>query len=223
MTEEFKPYQYEGLNGKAEGFSVALVRQVFERAKVPIRDGAIQLYPWARGYRYVSTQADTALFMMTRTPGRETKFKWVGPLAPRKVWLYGLSDRKLALHSLQQAKERTVASYNDSAMTNYLTELGFKNLELVSGQGQLVLMLLRGRVDLIPSVDVMIESQLRGMDFPVDIVEKQIILDDRSDFHIALSLSTPDKVMNRLQKALDEMITSGDYQTLFNAYFEGEK
>lgn len=84
-------------------------------------------------------------------------------------------------------------------------------------------MLLSGIVDLVPPVDVMIEPQLRGMNLLADVVEKQVIFDDRSNFYIALNLSTPDNVVNHLQKALDEMAVSCDYQALFDAYFEAEK
>jgi ABC-type amino acid transport substrate-binding protein len=70
----------------------------------------IMVYPWVRGYKYLETRKNAALFSTTRSKKREKLFKWVGPLAEKKIGFFAKKDRKIKLKTVQDAKGYAKAS-----------------------------------------------------------------------------------------------------------------
>lgn len=83
ITEDYPPLNFV-TNGQLKGPSVEIVERI--RAKLGLKQEIqeIKVYPWARGYRFLQTKANTELFSTARTKQREALFKWVGPVAQNK-------------------------------------------------------------------------------------------------------------------------------------------
>ncbi|BBQ54171.1 hypothetical protein WP2S18C03_32520 [Aeromonas veronii] len=75
MTEDYPPFNMQGEGGKIVGLSTEVVEELFKRAGVEYK---ITLMPWKRAYEDTLSTPNTALYSTTRTPERETLFKWVG-------------------------------------------------------------------------------------------------------------------------------------------------
>ena len=220
VSEEYVPYQYWDDEHQATGFGIELVSGVFKAAGIPLKGGRIDLLPWQRAYRMALNTDNAAVFMTVRNDQRENLFKWVGPLAPRTMWLYKLSSRKdIQITTLEEAKTYTVGGYQ-SAQTDYLIELGFTNLEIVSHERLNIGKLLAGRIDLVPYQEQAIKQRLRDRGLGYDVVEKVVLFDDRFDYYLALNPHIADALVSRLQVALDEIKQNGAYEVLRKKYLE---
>jgi len=156
--------------------------------------------------------------MTVRTQKRERLFKWVGPLAPRKMWLYKLRQRQdIQLHTLEDAQKYKIGGYHQSADTNYMLSLGFK-VYIVPTQGHITKMLIKERFDLMSSLELTMADRLRELNSNPAIVEKALLLDDRYDYYLAVNPKTADTIVNTLQVSLDKLKRDGVYVHLWEAY-----
>jgi polar amino acid transport system substrate-binding protein len=220
-TEDFKPYQYLSEEGKPIGFGVELVQAIFLEANIGIREG-IRLAIWDSAYQTVLKEDNSALFMTVRNDKRENLFKWVGPLASREMWLYKLSERNdIKIDTLSDAKKYIVGGYK-SAQTDYLIELGFPRLDIVLKEALNFKKLLAGRIDLMPSSEIMMASKLKDAQISLGKVEKAIIFDERYKYYLALNKSVPDEIVETLQKALMTLKANGQYSKLEDKYLSDE-
>ena len=217
-SEEYRPYQYRGESGRPEGFGVDLITALFDRAGITIKGGSVKIYPWTRAYRHVLKNKNTGLFMTTRTPQREDFFKWVGPLTDRKVWLYKLRTRSdIKVRSIQDAKQYLVGGY-DAAHTDTLKALLFPKIDITLSEKQNVKKLLAGRVDLIPSLELTVRARLKSLGESYKLIEKVIVLDADHAYYLALNQEVSTKVVQKLQKSLDDLKQNGEYDKLSKPY-----
>ena len=214
-TEELPPLNYlEEKTGQAEGFSVSLVKELLARTGIKPAGGKIMVYPWARSMKIVEKEPNTMLFSMTRTGQRQNLFKWVGPIAPRTVWLWKLKDRTdVSVSSLEDAKKYRIGGVYKFAISEHLQGQGFP-VDMANDIDQNWKKLLARRIDLGTATELEAAYYLKKMGLKPDILEKIIKIDDRYQFFIALSKGTADELVARLQTALDNMKSDGSYDRL---------
>jgi len=89
LTEQLPPLNME-MDGRVTGFSSELLDMMAADAGIPLRK---QVLPWARAYDRALRHSDVILYSLVRTPERESLFRWVGPISPRRIVLYRWADR----------------------------------------------------------------------------------------------------------------------------------
>jgi polar amino acid transport system substrate-binding protein len=87
---------------------------------------SLELLPWKRAYTLLQQRPDACLFSTTRTPERESLFRWVGPTDEADWILLGRADHDYNLHSLEDARKLRIGTYHGDARDAYLRERGFK-------------------------------------------------------------------------------------------------
>ncbi len=123
VTEEWAPFNYQE-NGKVVGFSTELLKEILARLKI---NAPIKLYPWARSYHLALNNKNTLLYTVARTDERQNLFKWIGPIAPRKMYLFKMKNRNdIVIKSLTDAQSLVVGSVRDDAFTQFLLNNGFQ-------------------------------------------------------------------------------------------------
>jgi len=218
LSEEYKPFQYWGKDNEPTGFGIELVTLLFNEAGITVKNNSIDIWPWSKAYKITLEKKNTALFMTVRNNKRENLFKWVGPLAPREMWLYKLKQRTdIQLQNLDDAKNYLIAGYKDSADTNYMQELGF-NVKVVSGQDRLTRMLVEKEIDLISSLELSMVARLKDQGLSYDLVEKATLLDGRFNYYLAINKKTDDNIVNKLHTALDKIKKNGAYKEIEDKY-----
>jgi polar amino acid transport system substrate-binding protein len=202
LTEEWAPYNFTE-NGKISGYSTEVVEAILRKANLSY---TINVLPWARAYTMAQKGPNSLLYTMGRLPEREQLFKWVGPIAPRQVWLFRLKSRSdIQVRTLADAKKYTIGVVQLDGITQYLERNGFKigkHLATVSNEEQNQRKLLAGRVDLITGNEIAVAFQMKQMHLPFDKLEKVFRLVDEN-YWMGFSLNTPDSVVWRTQRALD--------------------
>ncbi|MGD8252224.1 MAG: transporter substrate-binding domain-containing protein, partial [Desulfobacterales bacterium] len=125
LTEESPPYNFTR-DGRITGSSTEIVREILRRLGEP--DG-IQVLPWARSYKLLNSRPNVALFSTTRTPEREDRFFWIGPLFTVHYGFYARKSSHLRIDSLEDAKKvGSIATYKDDVKEQLLKSMGFVNL-----------------------------------------------------------------------------------------------
>ncbi len=218
LTENFPPFNMaaDGKNYAAEqnisGINADIAREMFKRAGISY--SLTLRFPWERIYNQVLEQPDQGLFSTTYTPEREPLFKWVGPLASTGWVLLAPPGSPLRLSSLEQAGQYRIGAYKNDAVSQHLESRGFEPLNSLRDQENIG-KLLKGQIDLWATTDpvgpyLAKQEGVAGLTTVLRFNDAQLFL--------ALNKQTPDEVVSRLQKALNEMKADGAIDAIMRRY-----
>ena len=203
MTEEYRPYNYTE-NGQATGISVDLLRLMWK--KMGAVEQPVISYPWARGYRLVQVKPNHVLFAMSRTEQRDKLFKWVGPLYVARHVLIGLSERKIQVNSLEDAKKYRIGTIKEDIAEQLLTTAGFEktNLQGVSNMETNMEKLKKGRIDLIAYGERGFHDLVKSGGYDPEQYETVHVIEENGSYY-AFHKDTPDLLIQKFQDALDSL------------------
>jgi polar amino acid transport system substrate-binding protein len=218
LADENRPLSFIE-NGQPKGLAVEVVQEIQRR----IGDtNAIEIQPWPRAYRAVSTEPNTAIFAMARTPARETLFQWVGPISSSRASLYGKRGSGLVINSLKEAKTvERIMVVQDFYTHQLLERLGFTNLELVPKPQTMVRMALNDRAPLMFTSDVTLPDLLEKAGAKNNDLEL-IYTVTSIQTYVAFSAATSRDTVAKWQAALDSMKRDGSYSAIYAKWLPGE-
>ena len=214
LTEEAPPMSFTR-DGEPSGFSVEVVRALLARTG---DSGQIEVMPWTRAFHLAQQEADTAVFSTVRTPVREDKFHWVGPIVVGTTSFYSLKSRRLVIDTLQQAAASGPLALPKQWYTyETLSAQGFANLYGVSSSKQMMTMLRHGRVKLIATEDLTLAGELAAVELkPQDVTAHVPFM--RSAYYIAFSPQTSVVRVVRWQRALQQMHDDGSLAAILKRW-----
>jgi polar amino acid transport system substrate-binding protein len=219
VTEEWAPYNYSE-DGAIKGFSVEIVRAMAQALNADID---IRMLPTMRAKASLEGNKRTMLITMLRTPERETKYKWIGPLGDSSIYFYKRKGDPLAVATLEDTKNvRAICTRQGAFTTSRLQAAGFTNLETGASDGNAVYkMLIFGRCDLAVSDSPLgVVHLLKQMNYPLDAVVQTPVKLIASPIYIACSKDISDTEIARWQAALDKLKSSGVFQAIQKKYSE---
>lgn len=217
VTEEWVPYNYSE-NGSLKGFSVEIVQSIAKQLNENIQ---IQLFPSMRASHMLNNLPGTMFITMFRTPEREDKYKWIGPVDNGVIYFYKKKENPLPISNMEDAKKvKVIACRHGGLVLNALKAAGFHNLDTSSTDGASVYKkLLIDRCDLgISDTPLGVKYLLKQMGYSGDAVVQTAVKVIDLPLYIACSKDIPDKVIALWQKALDEMKASGLYAKVHTKY-----
>lgn len=217
VTEEWAPYNYSE-DGALKGFSIDIVRAIAQSLNADID---IQLMPTMRAKAWLESKRRTMLISMLRTPERETKYKWIGPLGDSSIYFYKLKGNPFEVSTLEDTKKvRSICSRQGGLTTSRLKAAGFTNLEANASDGKAVYrMLIFGRCDLAVSDSPLgVIHLLKQMNYPLDAVVQTPVKLVAAPIYIACSKDISDAEIARWQMALDKLKSSGAFQAILKKY-----
>ena len=217
MTEEFAPFQYFE-DGKLTGISVEIVRAL--QKEIGSLD-SIAVYPWSRGLRLLGRTRNNALFSTARTPERESKYKWVGPLSELRIVFFKKKGNPIDLKSVEEAKRLAkVGVTKNVAAHELLLGLGFTNLDVLeSGADEMnIRKLLRGRIDVWPSSYFagMYSARKMGLEGEIEAIHGVDIM--LGQLYMAFNKETDDSVIEKWQSGLDKLRAAGVTDKIMSKY-----
>ncbi len=173
--------------------------------------------PWTKGYNLIQKNENIVLFSTTRTSFREKLFKWLGPLAPNNTVFFVRKGSGLSITSLNDAKKvKSIGVYKDDFGELLLKEKGFKNLDSVLDNRENVKKLVDGKIDLW-AINELTGKHMAMKEGLSDKIEKIFNVQERF-MYMAFSKSTPDSVIEKWQKILDEIKLDGTYAQIFSRW-----
>jgi polar amino acid transport system substrate-binding protein len=201
------------LEGKrVVGIGTETVREIMGRAHI---EHTIVLLPWKRAYTAALERSDTCVFSTTRTPERETLFKWIGPIGEADWVLMGRADRKLQLNTLDEARRFRIGTYNGDARDLYLRERGF---DVDPAPNDLInpRKLMADRIDLWAASIRRGSAALARMGYADKIVP--VLVFNRIRVYLACNRDVPDALTTRMEAALESMERDGTLQRILHRY-----
>ncbi|MFL7962114.1 substrate-binding periplasmic protein [Pseudomonas kielensis] len=218
LTENFPPYNM-AKNGKnfaqdenIHGIAVDIVREIFKRADISY--SLTLRFPWERIYKLALENPGYGVFVMARLPEREKLFKWVGPLGPDDWIMLAKADSKIALDSLEQARQYKIGAYKGDAIAETLAKQGLKPIVVLRDQDN-ARKLVNGQIDLWATGDPA-GRYLARQEGVNDL--KTVLRFNSAELYLALNKNVPDDVVARLQAALDELRKEGMVDAIMARY-----
>lgn len=218
LTENFPPYNM-AKNGKnfaqdenIHGIAVDIVREVFKRADISY--SLTLRFPWERIYKLALENPGYGVFVMARLPEREKLFKWVGPIGPDDWIMLAKADSKIALDSLEQARQYKIGAYKGDAIAETLTKQGLKPIVVLRDQDN-ARKLVNGQIDLWATGDPA-GRYLARQEGVNDL--KTVLRFNSAELYLALNSDVPDDMVARLQAALDELRQEGVVDEIMARY-----
>ncbi len=202
-------------DGQLRGFGVDVVRELIERTGAHAQ---IEMMPWTRAYTIAQREPDIALFAMVRTPEREKRFQWVGPILHGKVRFYSLKSRGMQVNSLDDvAASGPLAVPKQWYSYEALQAKGLPNLYGVPTPQTMVTLFAHGRGNLILLEDLLLRDMLApaGLE-PADVQPQMVFME--SSYYIAFSLDTDPAVVADWQAKLAEMRRDGEFSAIFRQW-----
>ncbi|PZP33328.1 MAG: hypothetical protein DI603_08120 [Roseateles depolymerans] len=213
-TEHLAPLNYAE-DGRASGLSSELLQLMASEAGLPLN---IEVMPWQRAVQAAAREPNSVLFSLTRTPEREARYQWVGPILPRRILLYRLSSRpEVKPASLGQLQGLRVGVVRDSAAAKHLVTAGLRpdvDLEFSLDDHHNLRKLLAGRMDLIALLDWAATWQLHRLQLPGSTLTPVLPLDVDKAYWYGLPAAADPALVRRLQDALDRLRRDGRYEQL---------
>jgi len=206
-TEESPPYHYLE-NGQVAGPAADLLRAACERAKLSCN---IELLPWARAMALTKLKPNALLFSVVRTPEREAKFVWLGPVVTEPMWLFGRPDSP-AVQSLAGLNQVRVGVVNGSAGADFLRAAGVppQAIDAANGSEANLRKFALHRVDFIVSTDSRMQRQLKRQPLPFKVSKVLQLADATSYF--AMHLQSSPEFVQALRTALEELRNTKPYR-----------
>lgn len=217
MTEDFFPFGYYDNQGELVGVAVEIVEQIMPALGI---EQEIRVLPWARAVRDLDSHADHVLFAMARTPAREDKYQWVGPILTDRVVLFKRRSDETEYTSIAQAKAASsITVTRDYPEHQFLTSQGFDNLKVVTSPDMMISFLMAQRTPLIVGGGAVVADMAKHAGFNPYHIEMTNIELFSVDLYIAMSKGTPEREVKRWQQALDDFKAKPDYRSLLVKYF----
>jgi polar amino acid transport system substrate-binding protein len=209
LTENFPPFNMAvddknfARDDGIDGIAADIVREMFKRAGI---NYTLTLrFPWDRLYRLTLDKPNYGLFSTSYTEERKPLFKWVGPIGKTRWVLLSAPGSDIKVSSLQEAAKYRIGAYKNDAVSQHLESQGLSPINALRDQEN-VKKLVRGQIDLWAATDpvgryLAKQEEVSGLN--------TVLLFKEVDQYLALNKDTPDEVVERLQKALEEMRAEG--------------
>jgi len=213
VTEYLEPYQIENSDGSLGGFATDVVHALFKQAK---SDANIHVMPWARAYEIAKAEKNIMIFSMARTPSREPLFQWIGSLKEEKLFFWGLSHKfPNPVKTTALLKGYKIAASRHSNVAQYLIENNFFNVYQLVKEDQNMLMLYRGRVDLIMATELTLRNRAKKLGLDFNKMSKVKPADElQNDLSIAFNLQSDIEMVKYFQKSFQEIKALGIIEEL---------
>jgi polar amino acid transport system substrate-binding protein len=218
LTENFPPYNM-ARNGKnfaqdenINGIAVDIVREMFKRANITY--SLTLRFPWERIYKIALEKPGYGVFVMARLPDREKLFKWVGPIGPDDWIMLAKADSKISLETLDDARKYKIGAYKGDAIAETLAKQGMKPLVVLRDQDN-AQKLVSGQIDLWATGDpagryLARQEGVTGL--------KTVLRFNSAELYLALNKNVPDEIVDKLQRALDQLRAEGVVDDILSRY-----
>jgi polar amino acid transport system substrate-binding protein len=218
LTENLPPLSMAANGGnfakdaEVQGISSDTVRALCNKAQIECQ--LILRFPWDRLYKQALDNQGYGLFSTTRTPEREALFKWVGPIATSNWVLLAKTDSAITVDNLQQAGAYRIGGYRNDAIAQFLTERGI-TVHSSQQDWENLSKLEKDVIDLWATDEVVGRYMAKQSSLGSLKVVHRL---NNADLYLALNKDTPDELVQKLQKALDDMLAEDALGAIRDGY-----
>jgi polar amino acid transport system substrate-binding protein len=219
LTEEYPPLTFQGKTG-VTGFAVDVVQEI---QKVLKTDYKPTLVDWDTAYQRALSEPNVVIFTIEKTAERDTLFNWIGPLGENITYLYAPKDTKLQLANIEDAQAlKSIGTVTNWFSEQHLVKQGFTNLISSAKPAECLRMLMENKVEAAAFTDLTFGMIAQEAGFsPTDAKPLMELL--RTEYYIAVSKGTDQKIVDKWSKAFQSLETSGTLDQLRNKWLTGRE
>jgi polar amino acid transport system substrate-binding protein len=216
VTENLRPFNYLE-DGHLTGISVELLKLVWQTMGEPAQ--SIQVKTWSEAYYLLQHRPNMVLFLTMRSPRREHLFEWACPITSSNIQLIALNSRKLQVSHLTPNSPLKFAAMKAGVGEQLLLSKGIKDSRIITTDqlDKALQLLVRGRVDAIPSEPEAIMNTANSMGYNVEQFEIVYKLGNLQGCY-AFSQGSDAAYLKRFRAALDKVTKSEQYLDLLEKY-----
>jgi len=222
LTDHWPPYNIVS-KGELTGISVELFELMLKKNHSKKTKKDFKVTTWKAAYDTTKIINNNATLTMTRNKIRENDFKWVGPIDTKTSGLICKKSRHISLTSLKDLTKYKISVAYGYSTHQMLKKAGLKK-NLVPTRGLFAVhlaakKLAENKVDIFSTSNIKyIMNGLKTNNFNPNHYE--VIKKYKPDrLYFAFNKKTDDKIINQLQKALDELKRDGTYKKIKNKYY----
>ncbi len=213
VTEEYPPFNIVNpKTGEISGISTEKVMELMHRAGEKY---TLAAYPWARAIQMAQNNPDTCVFSTSRTPGRETLYKWVGPLVKNNWVIFARADDSRRPKTLEDLRPYVIGTYRNDAIAEYFSLKGY-NTDLASADADNPRKMLYGRFDFWATGELLGLDILRQQGLGKLIVP--LFTFNQTEMYLACNTGMEQAKIDRLNHLLKEMDKDGSSAAIEKKY-----
>jgi polar amino acid transport system substrate-binding protein len=214
-TEISPPDQFIGSGGVLTGYSIEVVREIQRRVG---NADPIEVVPWVRGYEEAQSKPNVVLFSVAQTAERMKLFEWLGPIREMVSHFYVKADSRIVLKNMDEARGLTmIGVYKEDVRDQYLSKLGFTNLDRSIDEKTMFKKLMAGRIEAITCTpEGLSQSALSAGFKPDDFRAAMPFL--KVQIYIAFSKGTAKSILKSWSSALESLKKDGILEQLMKKY-----
>ncbi|MES2106484.1 MAG: ABC transporter substrate-binding protein [Pseudomonadota bacterium] len=213
VTEEYPPFNIVNpKTGEISGISTEKVMELMHRAGEKY---TLAAYPWARAIQMAQNNPDTCVFSTSRTPGRETLYKWVGPLVKNNWVIFARADDSRRPKTLEDLRPYVIGTYRNDAIAEYFSLKGY-NTDLASADADNPRKMLYGRFDFWATGELLGLDILRAQGLSKLIVP--LFTFNQTEMYLACNTGMEQEKIDRLNHLLKEMDKDGTSAAIEKKY-----
>ncbi|MFK5892404.1 MAG: ABC transporter substrate-binding protein [Pseudomonadota bacterium] len=223
MTEVYPPYNMK-VDGKLAGISVDVLESMLGHMGSTKDRSHFVLTNWSRAYSLAEKRQNHMVFSTTRTAQRESIFKWVGPITKTTIGIIAPKNKKIILKTLSDINHYRVGTVLKDIGEQLLLEAGFDKSKLhsISGENAIELSFKKmknNRIDMFAYEINAAKYEAKSKGFNLDDYQVIYTLKEGELFY-AFNKSTDDQIINKWQKALDDLKADGTLKKILKKYRE---
>ena len=213
VTENYPPFTIvDPKTGAVTGSAIEIVAELMRRSE---QKYTISVYPWSRALLMAQMKSGTCVFSTARTPMREKKFKWVGPLGSNNFVVFGRSGDKYRPANLDELRFKVIGTKENDASSEYLLSRGYI-VDTVSSDADNPRKLMRGRFDYWATGESIGSEVIRQQSLTKDIVP--IFSFDQLNMYLACNLNIEQSKVDRWNRLLIDMEKDGTSTAIRKKY-----
>jgi len=220
----YAPYEFQGNDANAVGFSVDVVKAIAKEARIPIK---FVFYPWKRGVMMLNETINSGLISSTRNEKREASYKWVGPIISREISIYKLRKSNFDLDISTTSNKDALADilskkYQIGAISGYASQKdliseGYTVVTANNPESD-VKRLFRERYPLVVNTDLIMAFKTRQIGKKFTDIQKVAIHKSQYSFYIMFNKNTSYEILYKFQEALGVIKYNGVYDKILKKW-----
>lgn len=204
---DWKPYCYKE-GSKIKGSMISVSKRLMKDAGF---EYTLDVLPWKRVYQQGYTTSNFLILGLGRTEKREKLFKWIAPLKkPSDIIAYQNTDSDIVITSPSDLSRYTIAVERGSYTHEFLVANGHDKdkIFLVSRYAQLYNLVKSHRAQLFLIDSKVFRPEAIRNNFNPETFKPALLAFVVTEY-LATGLNTSDRVVSRLKKSYDKLISTG--------------
>jgi len=212
-TENYPPFNIVSEDKLAiSGISTEKVRELMRRAGDNYQLSAV---PWARSMQQAQNQGGSCMFSTARTPAREQRYQWVGPLVHNNLAVFGRAGAPHPAKNVAELKPHVIGTKRQDASSEYFTALGYA-VDPVAADADNPRKMIRGRFDYWATGELLGLRIIEEQGWSASIVPLFVFL--QVDMYLACNREMDQATIARWNRILKQMDTDGTSAAIEKKY-----